>query len=187
MRPVAIGVPFVRPVAESSRPHDTANMAVRALDLWRRRRQGSPFHSLTAIHTASQPRKNPKLRNGWSGESNNGIEASHMVIQTAMVTQPRHPNGRLPPKNGLRPNQYRGPSPEVRRIEGLLDLAVPVIRDNVAGDELPGDLHKSNCACLLLSGERTATSSRFWRVSDREPAPTRYEHRTTLAGRQRGR
>jgi hypothetical protein len=143
----------VRPVAVTWRPHDAAQLAVRALYLWQRRRQGSPFHSLTAIQTASQQKKNPRLRNGWSGELTNGMEASHTVVQTAMVTQPRQSTGRLPPKTGLGPNQYRGLSAEVLRVECSLDLAVRVIPDNVAGDKLIGDLRDSNYVCLLFGSE----------------------------------
>jgi len=90
---------------------------VRAHCLWQYRRQGSPFHSLTAIQTASQQKKNPRLRNGWSGELTNGMEASHTVVQTAMVTQPRQSSGRLLPKAGLGPNQYQPLSAEVLRVE----------------------------------------------------------------------
>jgi hypothetical protein len=81
------------------------------------------------------------------------MEASHTVIQTAMVTQPRQSTGRLPPKTGLGPNQYRGLSSEVLRVECSLDLAVRAMPDNVAGDKLPGDLRDSNHACLLFGSE----------------------------------
>jgi hypothetical protein len=73
-------------------------IAVQAISVLKRRRQGSPFHVLTNIQTAIQQKKNPRLRKGWSGELTNGMEASHTVIQTAMVTQPRQFSGRLLPK-----------------------------------------------------------------------------------------
>jgi hypothetical protein len=140
-------------VAVSWRSRDAAQLAVRALSVWQRRRQGSPFHPLTTIQTASQPKKNPRLRNGWSGELTNGMEASHTVIQTAMVIQPRQSTGRLPPKTGLGPNQYRGLSSEVLRVECSLDRAVRVIPDNVAGNKLPGDVRDPNHACLDIDSE----------------------------------
>jgi hypothetical protein len=123
------------------------------LSVWQRRRQGSPFHSLTAIQTPSQPKKNPRLRNGWFGELTNGMEASHTVIQTAMVAQPRQSIGRLAPKTGLGPNQYRGLSAEILRVECSLDLAVLVIPNNVAGARLIGDLRDSNYVYLLFGSE----------------------------------
>ena len=152
-RPADVGNPFRAPGVVSRRPHDAARLAARAHALSQRWCQGSPFHSLTAIQTASQPKKNPRLRNGWSGELTNGMEASHTVIQTAMVTQPRQSTGRLPPKTGLGPKQYRGLSSEVLRVECSLDLAVRAMPDNVAGDKLPGDLRDSNHACLLFGSE----------------------------------
>lgn len=147
------GVHFVRLASYLGGRTTRARLAARAHALSQRWCQGSPFHSLTAIQTASQPKKNPRLRNGWSDELTNGMEASHTVIQTAMVTQPRQSTGRLPPKTGLGPNQYRGLSSEVLRVECSLDLAVRVMPDNVAGDELPGDLRDSNHACLLFGSE----------------------------------
>lgn len=136
-------------------------MAVRALSVWQRRRQGSPFHSLTTIQTASQPKKNPRLGNGWSCELTNGMEASHTVIQTATVTQPRQSSGRLPPRIGLGPNQYRGLSSEALRVECSLDRAVRVIADNVAGNKLPGDVRVPNHAYLDIDNEYIVTSGRF--------------------------
>ena len=81
------------------------------------------------------------------------MEASHTVIHAAMVTHPRQSKGRLPPKTGLGPNQYRGLSSEVRRVECSFDLAVRVMPDNVAGDELRGHLRDSNHTCLLRDSE----------------------------------
>jgi len=81
------------------------------------------------------------------------MEASHTVIQIAMVIQPRQSTGRLPPKPGLGPNQYGDLSPEVLRVESSLDLAVRVMPGNVAGDKLNCDLHDSNYACLLFGSE----------------------------------
>jgi len=132
---------------------DAAQLAAQALSVWQRRRQGSPFHSLTAIQTPSQQKKNPRLRNGWSGELTNGMEASHTVIQTAMVIQPRQSTGRLPPKTGLGPNQYGDLSSEVLRVECSLDLAVRVIPNNVAVDKLICDLRDSNYVYLLFGSE----------------------------------
>jgi hypothetical protein len=128
-------------------------LPVQVLSVWQRRRQGSPFHSLTAIQTASQQKKNPRLKNGWSGELTNGTEASHTVIQTAMVTQPRQSTGRRAPKTGLGPNQYGSLSSEVLRVECSLDLAVRVIPDNVTGDKLICDVRDSNHVCLRFGGE----------------------------------
>jgi hypothetical protein len=81
------------------------------------------------------------------------MEASHTVIQTAMVIQPRQSTGRLPPKTGLGPNQYRGLSSEVLRVECSLDRAVRVIPDNVAGNKLPGDVRDLNHACMDIDSE----------------------------------
>lgn len=78
------------------------------------------------------------------------MEASHTVVQTAMVAQPRQSNGRLPPKTGLGPNQYRGLLSEVLRVECSLGLTVRVMPDKLAEDKLPGDLRDSNHACLLF-------------------------------------
>jgi hypothetical protein len=81
------------------------------------------------------------------------MEASHTVIHTAMVTQPRQSTGRLPPKTGLGPNQNRGLWSEVLRIECSVDLAVRLMPDNLAGDKLLGDLPDSNHAFLLFGRE----------------------------------
>jgi hypothetical protein len=81
------------------------------------------------------------------------MEASHTVIQTAIVTQPRQSTGCLPPKKGLGPNQYRGLSSEVLRVECSLDLAVRLMPDNVASGKLPGDLRDSNHAYLHFGSE----------------------------------
>lgn len=81
------------------------------------------------------------------------MEASHTVIQAAMVAQPRQSNGCLPPKTGLGPNQYRDLLSEVLRVECSLDLAVRVMPDKLAEGKLPGDLRGSNHACLLLGSE----------------------------------
>src|SRR5471032_227720 len=121
------GSPFRAPGVVSRRLHDAARLAALAHALSQRWCQGSPFHSLTTIQTASQPKKNPRLRNGWSGELTKGMEASHTVIQTVIVTQPRQSTGRLAPKIGLGPNQYRGLSSEVPSVECSLNLALRVM------------------------------------------------------------
>lgn len=79
------------------------------------------------------------------------MEASHTVIQIAMVIQPRQSTGRLPPKTGLGPNQYGDLSSKVLRVESSLDLAVRDMPYNVAGDKSICDLRDSNYACLLFA------------------------------------
>jgi hypothetical protein len=83
----------------------------------------------------------------------NGMEASHTVIHTAIVAQPRQSNGSLPPKTGRGPNQYRDLLSEVLRVECSLDLAGRVMPDRLAEDKLPGDSRDSNHACLLFGSE----------------------------------
>jgi hypothetical protein len=72
------------------------------------------------------------------------MEASHTVIQTAIVTQPRQSTGRLPPKTGLGPNQYEGLSSKVFRVAGSIDLAARIMADKLAGDDLICDVRDSN-------------------------------------------
>lgn len=81
------------------------------------------------------------------------MEASHTIIQTARVSQPCQFTGSRPPKTGLGPNQYRGLSSQVLRVEFLPDMTMRVMPDNVAGDKLLGGLRDPNHACPLFPSQ----------------------------------